>query len=75
MVSDRRANEGMKDQREHWARTIGSRFRQISSRHEGILEHLGRTDKLVAGKNGSLESTMQKTVKITERAWNKAVKF
>ena len=32
--------------------TIGSRLKQLSSRHEDILENLDRTDKLAAEKRG-----------------------
>ena len=40
-----------------------------------ILENPDRTDKLILGKEGSLESTPRKTVEGTEQAWNKTVKI
>ena len=46
----------------------------IANREE-MLEILFRTDKLTAGKKGSLESTMMKTMESTEEAWNKTEKF
>ena len=49
--------------------------RQIMSRHEEVMQNLDRTDKLTAGKKGSLESTMKKTMESTKQAWNKNVKF
>ena len=49
--------------------------KQMSSRHEEILENLAPAEKLVAVKKGSLGSTMKKTVESTEQAWTKAVKF
>ena len=56
-----------------FAKTIDSRLRQISTRHEGILENFDRTGKLAAGTKGSLDSTMMETMESTEQAWNKNV--
>ena len=45
-----------------FVRLFGSRLKPISSRHEEILGNPDRSDKLVAGKMCSLQSTMKNTV-------------
>ena len=57
-----------------FAGTIGSRLRQVSSRHDVFLENLDRTDKPTAGKQASLESTTKKTMERMGQSSNTHVK-
>ena len=72
---DKQMKETMRDQGETFSKRPPFRLKQISRKREAFLEHLDRTDKLVARKKGSSESTMKNTLETTEQAWNNNLKF